>query len=124
MSIAEDFERGISWIDDGTRLNPSFPSWLHSAPFLRDLANEDYDGMLLNAELFALPDFLWGPLLRCAANGILGRERAARTELERLLEIHPTVAVDAERLIGYFVLNRRNATRLLDGLKAAGLLIP
>lgn len=121
LALAGDRTKGTEIIERSRRLNPNCPSWFHLIPFLEHFDQGDYDDALREANQIGLPDFFWGPLLKAAALGHLGRFDEAANSLQRLIKLQPDFEERAEFYVGCLVLPEQLRKRILDGLEAAGM---
>jgi adenylate cyclase len=120
LCLAGEYDRGIELFDKSIELNPLFPSWMHAGPYFYNMHEGNLETALHHANEFGLPDFFWGPLMRAAVLGLLGRANA-RTAYERILELKPDFAVGAGEYIRFFMLDDQLAETILSGLRKAGL---
>jgi hypothetical protein len=119
LCLAGEYERGMELFQRSTTLNPLFPSWLHAAPYFYNMHHGRFEAALHHANEFGLPDFFWGPLMRAAVLGLLGRAGDARAAYERLLELKPDFSGKSSDYVRFFVLDDRLADEMLEGLDAA-----
>lgn len=120
FAIAGQYERGVKLINESVRLNPLQPSWLFFAHYLLNMQLGRYDETVKYAELFGLPDFFWGPMLRAAAYGLAGREAEAQHAYRELVTQKPDFSNTARQRVSYLVLSREIEGLMLDGLSLAG----
>lgn len=119
LCLAGDYHRAVDLFERSTLLNPVFPSWLHAVPYFDSVQRGDYETALIHADEFGLPDFFWGPLMRTAALGLLGRSGDAGHAYQTLLDLKPDFAGRASAYVESLVLDEALATKMLDGLELA-----
>jgi adenylate cyclase len=121
MALIGNWERGLSLLKKGIRLNPYHPSWFHLVPYMNYYRRGDYENAYAEALKFNYPDFFWDPLLRAAALGQIGGAREARIAVAELLKLVPDFAARARQMIGYYVKVNDLVDMVLEGLRKAGL---
>jgi adenylate cyclase len=119
LCLAGEYDRGIELLQKSIELNPLFPSWMHAGPYFYNMHHGNFEAALHHANEFGLPDFFWGPLIRAAVLGLVGRAEEARTAYERILELKPDFSEKVRDYVHFFVLDDRLADKMLEGLDKA-----
>jgi adenylate cyclase len=119
LCLAGDYDRGMKFFQRSSELNPLFPSWLNAAPYFYNMHHRNFEVALHHANEFGLPDFFWGPLIRAAVLGLVGRTEEARTSYERILELKPDFSEKVRDYVRFFVLDDRLEDEMLEGLDKA-----
>ena len=119
LCLAGDYERGISFFERAVELNPLYPSWLHAAPYFYYLHINNPEKALHHANEFGLPDFFWGPIMRAAALGLLGRTKEASAAYERVVSLKPDFSGREKDYVRVFVLDEKLVDLMLVGLRTA-----
>ena len=82
-------EEGLAMLQEALRLNPHIPCWYRIGPFIVSYLQGDYGAALAEAQHITTANFLWGPLLRAAAYGQLGKTEEGAKELNSVLKSEP-----------------------------------
>jgi TolB-like protein len=114
-------ERGLALIEQALDLNPHVPTPYRLGLAMHHFRQGGYQDALVEAERIHAPGFFWGPLLRAAALGELGRGAEAAAALRELLELQPNFARRGRRLMPRWVFSDENVQLLAAGLCKAGL---
>ena len=104
--------------------NISYPLYLYGATALYYYRKKQYRKALAEANKYNIPSLFWGPLLRAAILGQLGRKKEARENLDDLYQLKPDFNKKAEYLISRFVKEPAVVKHLIKGLTNAGMSIP
>lgn len=97
------FSKGLKTIEHARKLNPYFPIWFSIAECVFWLMESDYqraDSLLAQINL---EQHYWTHLLRAVIGSYRRNQTEAIKSYQRLLEIEPLFATDAERCIDRFV---------------------
>ena len=121
MALYGEWDRGLTLLKKGTKLNPYHPSWFHLAPFMDYYRSGAYENALAEALKFNYPEMFWDPLMRAASLGQMGREDEARNAVGELLKLEPDFRGQGRRLISRYVKVDALIDRIIEGLKKAGL---
>jgi len=121
MALCGEWERGLTLMEKGMRLNPYHPSWFHLATYMNYYRREEYENALTEALKFNCPDLFWDPMIRAATLGQMGREQEARTAVGELLKLEPDFATRGRRLISHYVKVDDLVDTIIEGLRKAGL---
>jgi adenylate cyclase len=121
MALYGEWDRGLSLLKKGMKLNPYHPSWFHLAPFMDYYRRGEYENALAEALKFNFPEVYWDPVMRAAALGRLGRHDEAKAAVSQLLELEPDFATRGRWLISRYVKVDDLIDTLIEGLRKAGL---
>jgi len=121
LCIAGDFDHGLELMNHSIQLNPYYPGWFHHAPYLFHLKQGNYEKALEEAEKFHMPEYYMSFLDKAVATGLLGRTRAAKDLLNRVVELHPDFANHPRYYVSAFVLEEDVLEKMIEGLEKAGL---
>jgi adenylate cyclase len=121
MALYGEWERGLSLIEKGMKLNPYHPSWFHLAPYMDYYRRGEYENALAEALKFNYPELFWDPVMRAVALGQMGRGREARTVVGELLKLEPDFAAQGRQLISHYVKVDDLVDTIVEGLRQAGL---
>ena len=121
MALYGEWDRGLTLLKKGMKLNPYHPSWFHLAPFMDAYRRGEYENALAEALKFNYPELFWDPVMRAAAFGRLGRQSQAKTAVGQLLKLEPDFATRGRLLIGRYVKVDDLVDGIIDGLRKAGL---
>lgn len=114
-------DKGVSMLEEALRLNPHVPFWHRSGPFINHYLDGDYEAALTEANHISAPGFLWGPLMRAAAYGQLGKLKEGHEELAELLELVPDFPDSGNRIMIKLFFQQSSVDKLMQGLRRAGL---
>ena len=121
MALCGEWERGLTLMEKGMKLNPYHPSWFHLATYMNYYRREEYENALTEALKFNCPDLFWDPVIRAATLGQMDREQEARTAVGELLKLEPDFATRGRRLISHYVKVDDLVDTIIEGLRKAGL---
>jgi adenylate cyclase len=121
MALYGEWERGLTLLEKGMKLNPYHPSWFHLASYMDYYRRGEYESAFAEALKFNYPDLFWDPLMRAAALGRMGREREAKAAVAELLKLEPDFAARGRRLISHYVKVDTLIDAINEGLQKAGL---
>jgi len=121
MALYGEWERGLTLLKKGIRLNPYHPSWFHLVPFFDHYRRGEYEKAFTVALKFNYPELFWDPVMRAAALGQMGRAHEAETTIGELLKLVPDFTGRGRRLISRYVKVDDLIVKLIEGLKKAGL---
>ncbi len=121
LAMANEWEPGLSILEEQSELVHVFPGWIYHAPFLNYYRQCDYKNALVESKKFDIPPLIWSPLERAAVLGQLGRIEEARIALDEALAIHPDFADDPYRYLNCFILQDELVEHVIEGLRKAGL---
>lgn len=121
MIMTGNYDEGLALIDRARELNPYHPSWYNTATFIINYLQGDFEAALAEAVHIHIPDFFWGPLMRAAALGRLGRQAEAAPQIEELLAVCPDFTERYGELLLILLFRPNSAEAVLAGLVQAGL---
>jgi len=121
MALCGEWERGLTLLEKGMKLNPYHPSWFHLAPYMNCYRRGEYEDAFAEALKFNYPELFWDPVMRAAALSQMGRETEARAAVAQLLELAPDFATHGRRLISNYVKVEDLVDKIVEGLRKAGL---
>ncbi|WP_089936577.1 tetratricopeptide repeat protein [Candidatus Entotheonella palauensis] len=119
LSLCGDYDRGMAIMQQSFRLNPYYPSWFHLPP-LWYYHQERYEAAWDEAQRFGMPDVFWGPLIRAAVLGQLGRQMEAHQAWQQVLALRPDFQERAWHYVSCIIIQDDVASHLLEGLQKAG----
>ncbi len=99
MALYGKWDRGLTLLKKGMKLNPYHPSWFHLAPYMDYYLRGEYENALAEALKFNFPELYWDPLMRAAALSRLGRQNEAKAAVGQLLELEPDFATRGRWMI-------------------------
>ena len=121
MTLYGEWDRGLTLLRRGIKLNPYYPSWFHLAFFMYHYHHGEHENAFAEALKFNFPGLYLDPLMRAAALSCLGRQNEAKTALNQLLKLEPDFATRGRWLIGRYVKVDDLIDRIIEGLEKAGL---
>jgi adenylate cyclase len=121
MALYGKWDRGLTLLKKGMKLNPYHPSWFHLAPYMDYYLRGEYENALAEALKFNFPELYWDPLMRAAALSRLGRQNEAKAAVGQLLELEPDFATRGRWMISRFVKVDDLIDTIIAGLQKAGL---
>ena len=116
-----EWDRGLTLLKKGMKLNPYYPSWFHLAPYLDYYRRGEYENAFGEAMKFNYPGLFWDPVMRAAALSQLGRQNEAKTAVSQLLKLEPDFATRGRWLIGRYLKVDDLVDTIIEGLRKAGL---
>ena len=121
MALYGEWDRGLTLLKKGMKLNPYHPTWFHLAFYMNDYRRGEYEDALAEARKFNFPELYLDPMMRAAALGQLGSVRDAKTAVGELLEMVPDFAAKSRQLIGNYLKVDGLVDKIMAGLQKAGL---
>ena len=121
MIMIGHYEQGVALAERAKELNPYHPGWYSATNYIINYLQGDYEAALADALRINTPDFFWGPLLRIAALGKLGRPDEAAQPMEELLGSCPQFTDNYYKLLLTVLFRHSSVEAILDGLGRAGL---
>ena len=73
LSLYGKWEEGVTILIELMKRNVGYPMYFHGATSLYYYRKNDYESALIEADKYNIPALFWGPLLRLAVLGQLGR---------------------------------------------------
>jgi len=123
LSLYGCWERGKDILDRAMNKNIGYSLYLHGATCLYYFRQKMYEQAMMEAEKYEMPELFWGPMLRAACLGQLGKKTKAKSQIADLLLIKPDFEEKASYLISRYVKEENLVDEVLDGLRKAGLKI-
>jgi len=121
MALYGQWDRGLSLLKKGMKLNPYHPTWFHLAFFMDYYRLGEYEHAFAEALKFNFPGLYLDPMMRAAALGRLGRQAEAKAAVSQLLKLEPDFATRGRWLISRYVKVDDLVDRVVEGLGNAGL---
>ena len=121
MALYGQWDRGLSLLKKGMKLNPYHPSWFHLAFFMYHYHRGEYENAFAEALKFNFPGLYLDPMMRAAALSRLGRQAEAKAAVSQLLKLEPDFATRGRWLISRYVKIDDLVDRVIEGLGNAGL---
>ena len=121
LCLYGEWVKGKELMDRIFKNNLDIPKWLYGITCLYFYKDEEYKQALIEANKYQMPLFYWGPLLRAATLGQLGRKKAALSNIEELLEIRPDFEERGRYLLSRFIKEDSLVELVIEGLKKGGL---
>jgi adenylate cyclase len=121
LALYGEWDRGLSLLKKGMKLNPYYPSWFHLAPYMDHYRRGEYENAFAKALKFNYPELHLDPMMRAAALGQLGRGDEARAAVGELLKLVPDFATRGRLLINRYVKVDDLVDNIIEGLRKAGL---
>ena len=123
LILADEGERGRPLLERAIAMNPGHPGWFNHALYVDHYVRGEYERAHQETLQVGFDVAYWGPLLRAAVLGQLGREAEARAALSELLERVPDFESRGRDLTHRPILSDTIVDALLEGLRKAGLRI-
>ena len=123
LSLYGDWERGKSILDQVMAEKVQFPRYYFGATTLYHYRLREFEQALVEANQYEMPSLFWGPMLRAAVLGQLGRTDEAKVHIDHLKQLKPDFEEKAFYLISRFVKEDELVDQIIDGLRKAGLTI-
>jgi adenylate cyclase len=121
LILADEHERGRRLLEKAIAMNPCHPRWFLHGLFVDCYMRGDYEGACQETLKSGFGIHFWGPLLRGAALGQLGRTAEAQIAASELLALVPDFEARARDLTSRPILSDAIVDALLDGQRKAGL---
>ena len=121
MMLYGIWDRGLTLLKKGMKLNPYHPTWFHLAPYMDYYHRGLYENALSEALKFNFPELYWDPLMRAAALGQMGKENEAKAAVDDLLKLEPNFIDRGRLMINRYVKVDDLIDGITNGLRKAGL---
>ena len=121
LVLAGEGERGRPLLERAVAMNPCHPPWFNHGLYVEHYLKGDYEAAHQETLKPAFGVQFWGPLLRAAVLGQLGRAEEARAAASELLELVPDFEARARDLTSRPILSEAIVDALLDGLRKTSL---
>ncbi len=119
LSLCGDYERGLAIMQQSFRLNPYYPDWFHFPMFAWHYHQGDYEAAWVEAQRFGMPDWFWGPMVRAAALGQLGRQPEAHDAWQQVLQLKPDFCERVWHYVSGPIMQDDLVVHLIEGLQKA-----
>lgn len=121
LILAGELERGRPRLEAAIAMNPDYPSWFNHGLSVCHYLRGDYVRAYEESLKAAFDIHFWGPLLRAAVLGKLGRLQEAQAEADRLVALVPGFEGRARDLVRRPILSEAIIEEVLAGLRLSGL---
>jgi adenylate cyclase len=121
MALYGEWDRGLTLLKKGMKLNPYHPRWFHLATYMDYYRRGEYENALAEALKFNFPELYLDPMMRAAALGRLGGQNEAKAAVGRLLELEPDFTTRGRWLISRYLKVDDLVDTIIEGLQNAGL---
>jgi adenylate cyclase len=121
MALFGEWDRGLTLLKKGMKLNPYHPSWFHLAPFMDYYRRGEYENAFTEALKFNYPELYLDPMMRAATLGRLGRKQEAKTAVSQLLKLEPDFVTRGRLLVSRYVKVDDLIDKIMEGLRKGGL---
>ncbi len=121
LSLYGEWDSGKALLDEAMNHAVGFPLYYYGATTLYYYRKHAYEQALKEAENYQVPALFWGPLLRAAVLGQLGRRDEAQPEIKELISLKADFDVKAHYLISRFVKEDQLVEHIIKGLRKAGM---
>lgn len=123
LSLYGEWERGKSLLDEAISQSVGFPGWYYGATVLYYYRLNEFEKAYNEALKYNVTGLFWGPMLRAATLGQLGRKSDAEKEMSDLHILKPEFESKAYHLISRYVKEETIVDLIMDGLQKAGMKI-
>lgn len=123
LSLYGEWEKGKSLLDRAMKQNIGFPAWYYGATTLYYYRLNDFETAYKEALKYDVPAIFWGPMLRAATLGQLGRKSEAEQHVHALKMLKPDFENKPKYLISRYVKEEDLVEKIVEGLEKAGLKI-
>ena len=121
MMLYGVWDRGLTLLKKGMKLNPYHPTWFHLALYIYYYHRGMYESAFSEALKFNFPELFWDPLMRAAAFGQMGKKEEATVAVDDLLKLEPNFINRGRSMINRYVKVDDLIDGIIDGLRKAGL---
>ena len=115
--VRGNIERGMELTRHAMRLNPLHPGWYYFTFAFAYCGLGDFEQALLESAKIGMDNFFWGPMIRAAALGQLGRIDEAKAALALAYEAKPDL--NPEAIVERWMYHEAMARNILAGLANA-----
>ena len=123
LSLYGEWKKGKHLLDIAMKQNIGFPDWFYATTALYHYKLDDFENAYIEALKYDLTALFWGPLLRTATLGQLGKQSEAKEQISDLKSLKPDFESKARYLIKKYVKEDELVEKIIDGLVKAGLKI-
>jgi adenylate cyclase len=121
MALYGEWDRGLSLLRKGMKLNPYHPTWFHLAPYMDYYRRGKYEDAFTEALKFNYPELYFDPMMRAAALGQMGKQKEAKAGIDQLLKLEPDFAARGRWLISRYLKVDELVDKIIEGLQKAGM---
>lgn len=121
LSLYGEWDRGKALLDKAMSQSIGFPGWFYGATSLYFYRLNEFEKAYDQALRYNVPGIFWGPMLRTAILGQLGRTSDAEKDLSDLNTLKPEFEKKARYLISRYVKEEELVEHFIYGLQKAGL---
>jgi adenylate cyclase len=121
MTLYGEWDRGLSLLRKGIKLNPYHPTWFHLAFFINHYHRGEYESAFAEALKFNFPALYLDPLIRALALRRMGRQKEAEAAVGQLLELEPDFPTRGRWLISRYVKVPDLIDTIIEELRRAGV---
>ncbi len=118
-----EWGRGKKLLDRVLDDNLHVPLWLYGTTTLYHYRKHDFETALVEARKYRIPGLFWGPALRVAILGQLGRKAEAEREFADLLECRPDFQEKGRTLVGRVVKDSSVVDHVFEGFEKIGVTV-
>ena len=123
LSLYGEWEKGKELLDRAMKQNIGYPPWYYGATTVYYYRLNDFEKAYDEALKYDVPAVFWGPMLRAATLGQLGKQSEAKEQISDLKILKPEFESKAKYLIGRYVKEDELVKKIIEGLVKAGLKI-
>ena len=123
LALYGKWNEGKILLDKAMNQNIGFPTWFYGATTIYFYRLKDYKNAYSEALKYSVKGVFWGPLLRAASLGQLGRTSEVEKDILDLKALRPDFETKARLLISRYVKEDKLVEHIIEGLKKAGLKI-
>ncbi len=116
MSLAGEWERGVSYIKKAVQLNPYYRPWVRHPLCINWFRLGNYEKAYRETLNFKIPECHWDLLLKASACGHLGKIEEGQACVRALLALKPDFAQRGRILIDRYVKFEDINDRIIEGL--------
>lgn len=123
LSLYGEWEKGKQLLDMAMKQNVGYPSWYYGATAVYYYRLNEYGKAYEEALKYDVPAIFWGPMLRIATLGQLGRPSDIEKQISDLKTLKPDFETEAQYLISRYVKEDDLVEKIIEGLRKGGLKI-
>jgi tetratricopeptide (TPR) repeat protein len=123
LSLFGEWEKGKQLLDRAMKQNVGYPTWYYGATTVYYYKLNKFDKAYEEALKYDVAAIFWGPMLRAATLGQIGRRSDAEKQITELKNFKPDFERKARYLISRYVKEEELVEKIIEGLQKAGLSI-
>ena len=123
LSLYGEWEKGKQLLDKAMKQNIGYPPWYYGATTLYYYRQDEFEKAYEEALKYDVPAIFWGPMLRAATLGQLGRRSDAEVQILDLMFLKHDFESKARYLINRYVKEDELLEKIIEGLVKGGLKI-